>query len=454
MLDSVDSVVGVDGRPNLAKSPARKGIFHGWFILAAGFMAMFMTMGARGTFGVFILPMSDDFGWSRSAISLAISIGWLANGLSQPLIGWAYDRLGGRTVISASLVVVGAGTMMLNQIDNLWQLVVLYGFVISIAAGGASNVTIHGVMSKWFYRKRGVALSMVTAGASAGAMILAPFAAYLILLAGWRTTWFVVGALVILIPLPLVLMFVREDPADIGEVPDGGPARDPERESATSKPSSQTGPLETNTWQESFQSPPMWQLTGAFFVCGVTTALIAAHYVPSAIDRGASPEMAALAFGLMTGLNVVGAIVVGFVSDRFGRKRLLGGLYAIRGLAYAALILAPGIWGIWAFAVIAGFSWIATAPLTTSLTADIYGLRNIGTLAGFSTLSHQVGGALSVFMGGVLYDHFGSYDVAFGIAGALLLGATIASFSIREKQYSSRFQSVPAATPETVGDGD
>ena len=291
------------------------------------------------------------------------------------MIGWAYDRLGGRTVISASLVIVGAGTMMLNQIDNLWQLVVLYGFVISIAAGGASNVTIHGVMSKWFYRKRGVALSMVTAGASAGAMILAPFATYLILLAGWRTTWFVVGALVILIPLPLVLMFVREDPADIGEVPDGGPARDPERESATSKPSSQTGPLETNTWQESFQSPPMWQLTGAFFVCGVTTALIAAHYVPSAIDRGASPEMAALAFGLMTGLNVVGAIVVGFVSDRFGRKRLLGGLYAIRGLAYAALILAPGIWGIWAFAVIAGFSWIATAPLTTSLTADIYGLR-------------------------------------------------------------------------------
>ncbi len=452
MLDSGDFAAGDYGRRGLAHAPARKGIFHGWFILAAGFFSLFMAMGARGTFGVFILPMSDDFQWSRSEISLAIAIGWLLNGLSQPFIGSAYDRIGGRLVISVSLIIMGAGTMLLSRIDSLWQLIVLYGFVMSIAAGGASNVTIHGVLSKWFYRKRGVVLSMVTTGASAGSMILAPFATYLILLAGWRMTWFVVGALVILIPLPLVLMFVRDDPADMGEAPDGGPGPSDETSTVSQKP--QVGPLETNAWQQSFQSVPIWQLMGSFFVCGVTTAIIAAHYVPFAIDRGASPEVAALAFGLMTGLNIVGAIAVGVVSDRFGRKRLLASLYAIRGLAYAALILAPGIYGIWAFAVIAGFSWIATAPLTASLTADIYGLRNIGTLSGFATLSHQVGGAFSVFMGGVLYDHFGSYDIAFGISGALLVGATIASFSIREKKYSSRFQPIGASTPETAGDED
>jgi len=243
-----------------------------------------MAMGARGTFGVFILPMSDDFQWSRSEISLAIAIGWLLNGLSQPFIGSVYDQLGGRTVISVSLVVLAAGTMLLSRIDTLWQLVVVYGFVISIAAGGASNVTLHGVLSKWFYRKRGMVLSIVTTGASAGSMVLAPFATYLILLAGWRTTWFVVGALVILIPLPLVLMFVRDDPSEIGEVPDGGPGPSDKTSTASQEP--RTGPLETNAWQESFQSPPMWQLTGAFFVCGVTTAIIAAHYVPFAVDRG------------------------------------------------------------------------------------------------------------------------------------------------------------------------
>ncbi len=452
MLDSVDFVASVDRRSDLAGTFARRHIFHGWFILAAGFFTMFMAMGSRNTFGVFIIPLTDEFEWSRGAISLAIAIGWLVNGLSQPFIGWAYDRLGGRTVISVSLVVLGGGTMLLSQVDSLWHLVALYGVVISLAAGGASNVTIHGILSKWFYRKRGMVLSMVTAGASAGSMVLAPFATYLILLAGWRTTWTVVGALIVLVPLPLVWIFIRDDPAEMGEVPDGGP--DPAHGTSNGKLETRAGPLETRAWRESLQSAPIWQLTGAYFVCGVTTAIIAAHYVPFAIDRGATPEIAAMAFGLMTGLNVVGAVAVGLVSDRFGRKRLLGSVYALRGLAYAVLILMPGVYGIWAFAVLAGFSWIATVPLTSSLTADIYGLRNIGTLSGITMLAHQTGGALSVFMGGVLYDLFGSYDVAFGIAGATLIAAAIASFSIREKQYSARFQPTGAPAPEPVGDGD
>jgi MFS family permease len=194
-------------------------------------------------------------------------------------------------------------------------------------------------------------------------------------------------------------------------------------------------------------------MSGAYFVCGMTTAILSAHYVPFAIDRGASPGTAAMAFGLMAGLNVVGVIAVGLLSDRFGRKHLLGSVYAVRGLAYAMLVLAPGMWGIWGFALIAGFSWIATAPLTSSLTADIYGLRNLGTLVGISTFAHQMGGALSIWLGGVMYDSFGSYNVPFALVGSLLVLASIASFSIREKRYSSRFQTAPATFPTASGDG-
>ena len=157
----------------------------------------------------------------------------------------------------------------------------------------------------------------------------------------------------------------------------------------------------------------------------------------------------------MTGLNVVGVIVVGIISDFVGRKTLLGLIYATRGLAYVMLILAPGMLGIWGFAVIAGFSWIATASLTSSLTADVYGLRNLGTLGGISTLAHQMGGALSILMGGVLYDIFGSYDVPFTIAGSMLVFASITAFSIQEKRYSSRFQTAPARPASaSAGDGD
>ena len=139
----------------MQKATARKGVFYGWFIVAAGFFTMFVSAGARNGFGVFIIPMSDDLHLSRGAISAAIAIGWLVNGLTQPLLGRFYDRLGGRTVISYSLLVLGGTTMLLSLTNNIWMLVFLYGFVMSTAASGASLVTIGAIMSKWFYRKRG-----------------------------------------------------------------------------------------------------------------------------------------------------------------------------------------------------------------------------------------------------------------------------------------------------------
>ena len=128
-------------------------------------------------------------------------------------------------------------------------------------------------------------------------------------------------------------------------------------------------------------------------------------------------------------------------------------MYAIRFCAYVMLVLAPGSVGIWGFAVLAGLSWVATPPLTTSLTADIYGLRNLGTLGGISTFAHQIGGALSVFAAGYLYDIFGAYEIPFALAGAALIAASIASFSIKERRYSIRYRT-EAASPATAGDGN
>ena len=200
-------------------------------------------------------------------------------------------------------------------------------------------------------------------------------------------------------------------------------------------------------------SRPMWQINGAYFICGVTTAIISAHYVPFAIDRGVSAATAALAFGVMMGLNGVGVLGVGFISDKMPRKNLLEIIYAGRGLAYVVLILAPGAVGIWGFAIAAGFFWVASAPLTSALTADIYGLKNLGTLNGMATFSHQMGGALSIYMAGVLYDLFGAYDVPFAIAGVLLAAASFAAFSIKEKRYSARYQTGPELAHASAGDG-
>ncbi len=438
----------------MPKGDPRNGVYYGWFVLAACFFAMFVSVGGRNGFGVFIIDMTDDFGWSRGTISMAIAIGWLVNGASQPFLGRLYDRFGGRRTISISLVVLGAGTMLLSRTNSVWFLILVYGVVMSVAAGGASLVTIHALLARWFYRRRGQVLSISTAGASAGALVLAPFAAYLILVVGWRMTWTVMGAMILLLAVPLAFLMIRDDPADIGEQPDGDGDRSDRGGRPRSRDGYQRGPLEADDWRESYRTRPMWQLTGAYFVCGMTTAIISAHYVPFAIDRGASLGTAALAFGLMSGLNVIGVLAVGTMSDRLSRKNLLGTVYAVRGLAYLMLLLAPGAWALWGFAVIAGMSWIASAPLTSSLTADIYGIRNMGVLNGMATFSHQIGGALSIYLGGTLYDLFGAYDVPFAIAGAMLVGASIASFSIKERAYSSRYQPPQRVPVPAAADGD
>jgi MFS family permease len=344
--------------------------------------------------------------------------------------------------------------MLLSQTNNIWFLIAIYGFVISIAAGGASLVTIHVVLARWFYRRRSIVLSISTAGATAGALVLAPFASYLILFAGWRISWFALGAIVLFLAFPLALLFIRDDPSKLGELPDGDVETFTDGVSSR-RSSERRGPLETENWADSYRTVPMWQLTGAYFVCGMTTAIISAHFVPYAIDKDISPEIAALAFGMMSGFNIVGVLLAGSLSGKLGTKNTLGAVYALRGVAYSMLLFMPGSIGIWLFALIAGFSWIASASLTSSLTAEIYGLRNMGTLGGMATFAHQMGGALSIFLGGVMYDWLGSYFVPFGIAGSLLIGASIAGFTIKEKKYSARYQPVtaqPAIAP--AGDGD
>jgi MFS family permease len=280
--------------------------------------------------------------------------------------------------------------------------------------------------------------------------VLTPFTAYLIQLVDWRPTWVVLGGIVLALGVPMALLLIRDDPSDVGEAPDGASARSGGR-SAAAAASRPRGPLDADHWRESYRSAPMWQLSGAYFVCGMTTAIISFHYVPFAVDRGFSLGTAALAFGLMSGLNVVGVLSVGVMSDRFERRYLLSAVYGVRGLAYAMLVLAPGVFGIWGFAMIAGISWIASAPLTSSLTADIYGLRTLGTLGGMTNFAHQMGGAVSIVMGGVLYDVFGAYEVPFAIAGSLLLGASIASFSIGERRYSARYAAQPAGAASGGG---
>ena len=187
----------------MGSATPRPRLYYGWWIVATTFCMALVSMGARSGFGVFVLPMSAEFGWNRGTISLAAAIGALVSGLSQPFLGRLYDRLGGRRLILASLMVSGVCTMLLALTTHILVLILLFGGVLSIAMGGSSLTTTSALLAKWFHRHRATAVALNAAGASVGGLLLVPLTVYLIHLVGWRLAWVVLGLLLLLLVVPL-----------------------------------------------------------------------------------------------------------------------------------------------------------------------------------------------------------------------------------------------------------
>lgn len=430
-----------------ANSPARRPLFFGWYVVAASVFIGFAAVGARNGFGAFVTPMSDEFEWNRLTISFAAALGILLNGVIQPFMGQVFDRTGGRNLILLSVLMLGLVTISLYWTFNFLFFVFVFGILASVAQSGLSLTNTSALLSRWFVRLRGTVIGINSTALSIGGLVMVPFAVYLMDAAGWRIAWVGLGG-VVLLSLPLTWMFIRENPSQMNLRPDGD---DELSEAASARRLERTpGPLEATSWRESLRSWPFWQMSGAYFVCGATTFILSIHFIPYAEDRGMERGTAALIFAVMSGLNIVGATSAGFLSDKIGgTKNWLTLVYTMRGLAYLLLLISPlfglSTAGLWVFACVAGFSWIATLPLTSSLTAEVYGLRAMGTISGISFMFHQIGGFVSVTLAGWLYDVTGSYTVPFAIVGSLLALAALSAFTIREKKYSARYQQPGAA---------
>ena len=423
----------------------KKPLYFGWYVCAATVFIGFVSIGARNSFGVFVIPMSEEFGWSRFTVSIAAALGVLVNGIIQPFMGQLFDRTGGRKVILTGLLVLGISTILLSLTFHILFLVFMFGFIASMAQAGPALSNTAALMSRWFKRRRATAISINSAALSLGGLIMVPFSMYLLQATSWRVAWIGLG-IIVLTSLPLAYFFIRERPSDMGLNPDGDPSSS--EDGANPRRRELKGPLEVETWRESFKSAPIWQMAGSYFVCGTTTFVLSVHFIPFAIeDRGISGTTAATIFGYMMGLNIIGALGAGLLADKIGgTKNWLALVYFMRGIAYIVLLTVDSVAGLWIFASIAGFSWVATLPLTSSLTADVYGLKAMGTISGITFMFHQFGGFGSVLLAGLLFDITGSYVLPFAIVGALLFPAAISAFSIKERKYSARYQiAVPTA---------
>ena len=423
----------------------KKPIYFGWYVCAATMFIGVVSIGARNSFGVFVIPMSEEFEWSRFTVSIAAALGVLTNGLIQPFMGQLFDRTGGRKVILIGLLVVGISTILLSLTFHILFLVFMFGFIAAAAQAGPALSNTAALMARWFKRRRGTAISINSAALSLGGLVMVPFSMYLLQATDWRTAWIALG-IIVLTGVPLAYFFIREKPSDLGLHPDGDPI--PSSVSPDLPRREVKGPLEVEVWRESFKSAPIWQMAGSYFVCGATTFVLSVHFIPFAIEeRGISGTTAATIFGYMMGLNIIGALGAGLLSDKIGgTKNWLALVYIMRGLAFVCLLTIDSVVGLWIFASITGFSWVATLPLTSSLTADVYGLKALGTISGITFMFHQFGGFGSVLLAGLLFDITGSYVLPFGIFAALLFPAALSAFMIKERKYSIRYQT-PVPTP-------
>jgi MFS family permease len=430
---------------NLDPVPGRRvhagsSFYYGWFVVSVSFLIVLLSMGVYGSFGNFLKPMSAEFGWDRTTVSLPAAVAILMNGLFQPFVGRLVDRFGPRRVITLNLLLLACSTAAIAATTGVWFLTVVYGVLFAFGLSGAGIVPNTNLVARWFVRHRGRAMGLVNAGGSVGQLLLIPTSMALLLWTDWRTTYLILAAILLVVGVPIALLILRNTPEALGLEPDG----DGEPTAAAMGQGNHAqlaarGPLESDHWRGALRSTPLWLLSGGFFVCGFTVSLVSTHFVAFATDRGISPATAATALGLLGGFNVVGTLLAGTVSDRLGRKNPLALIYLVRAAAFAFLLSADAAWQLYVFAALAGLAWFSTVPLTVSLTAEIYGIRHMGTLVGLVFLSHQVGGALSSYLAGWLFDMSGSYTAVYLMGIALLLAAGLVSYGIQERRYSLKY---------------
>ncbi|MEH7223472.1 MFS transporter [Bacillus sp. JJ1566] len=400
--------------------------FHyAWIIVFVTFLAFLAVQGGRLAFGAFVEPWEQDLHMDRATTSLISTISFVIYGLSQPFIGRLIDRYGARLILSISTFIVGISFLLITFVTQAWQLFILYSLV-SVGVGGASNVAGTVLITNWFNKKRGLALGIMEAGFGFGQMLLVPGSLMLIQWFDWRTTIFILGALLIIIVFPVVLFFLRNHPDEKALEPLGGKPNEEneaERESENKSVSLKT----------LFKMRQFWFLMLPFAVCGfTTTGLMDTHLIPLSHHHGFSSTVTGTAVSILAACNIIGILLSGIIIDYWSSRKLLVFIYFTRALSIGILVFSHNTMLLLIFAAIFGFVDFATVAPTQLLLTQYFKNFSIGFIVGFLSLSHQIGSALGAFIPGFLFSKYGNYDLSLYISILIVLVAAIMNLLLPE----------------------
>ena len=401
-------------------------VHYAWVVAAVTFFILLVGAGVRATPSILLVPLETEFGWSAATISAAIAVNIFLFGMIGPFAVAVMERFGLRRTVSFSLLILGFGVALTSLMRTPWQMMVLWGFLVGSGTGMIAMVLGATIAERWFVRRRGLVLGILTASSATGQLIFLPLLANLSVHFGWRTVSLTV-ALIALLMAPIAALFLRNRPSEIG-LPRYGENELLRSERKTENPAYRA----LSALRRGVRNRDFWLLAGTFFICGASTnGLVGTHLIPACIDRGIPEVRAASLLAVIGVFDLMGTIASGWLTDRFDSRKLLAWYYALRGLSLIFLPVAFNFnfYGLSVYAVFYGLDWVATVPPTVKLAGNVFGEENAALMFGWIAASHQIGAAAVAWLAGILRTQTGDYASAFFSAGLLcLLAAFLAVF--------------------------
>jgi sugar phosphate permease len=394
---------------------------YGWVIVWLSFVVILVIAGVRATPGVLIVPLENEFHWSRATISLAVGINLLLYGAIGPFAAAIMDRFGVRRVMCIAVAAIALAVAVSPLMHNVWQLIALWGVINGLCCGAIGPYLAAYLSARWFVARQGLVVGILTAATAAGQLVFLPILADIVTLAGWRTMSLVLAAAVLGL-LPLLALAMRDRPEDMGL----GAYGDPRGPQPVAPIAGNPAAVAFRALGEGARLRDFWLISGGYFICGASTnGLIGTHLIPACVDHGLSEVAGA---GLLAAAGVfsfIGGTLSGWLSDRWDNRYLLFWYYGLRGLSLMYLPFAFGMsfYGLTLFSIFYGLDWIASVPPTVRLLSRTVGAERTGIMVAWISVIHQVGGAGAAYLGGLLRIEYGSYLQAFMVSGLLCVVA-------------------------------
>jgi sugar phosphate permease len=420
---------------SLSAALAKRGIHYGWVVGAVTFLTLLTTAGAMGLPGALILPLDAEFGWGTAAISSALAMRIMIYGLMAPFAAALMNRYGLRNVAVTSGLLICAALAAATAMREFWQMMVLWGLVVGLATGLTAMVFAATVANRWFVKRRGLMVGLLSASSATGQLAFLPLGAWLATHLGWRAALLPSG-IGVLVCAVLAVLFLADRPSDVGLAAYGeeGPAAPPVAASGSAVKAAFA------MLAEAARHPAFWALFATFFICGLSTnGLVQTHFIAFCSDFGMPAVDSASVLAMMGVFDFVGTIASGYLSDRYDCRWLLFWYYGLRGLSLLWLPSSTfSIFGLSIFAMFYGLDWIATVPPTVRISANIFGREKGGLVFGWVFMGHQLGAAVAAFGAGLSRSELATYLPAFYGAGAACVIAALLALVARPRRERGR----------------